>query len=222
MTAKTESRFQAEIRKIADGLSSLITGTEETQTGTGETTVSSDTTSLAQQFKQWASDVASAEREPLFRQLPAATKEFTTWLASLSDEELKHFIQRLGAFCKDSHFQLSWLFDSDVQPDAQTKQALEEAVLLFALSRWQAARVNPSITAFNRFLAWQKNPLSKEHKAMTQKLFAKLVEKGLITEPPASLLLLSEEERRNYVMQAIQNIAENDKQALLAIFKEVL
>jgi hypothetical protein len=175
---------------------------------------------LPQQFREWATGASLGERKQLYNSLPEAAQAFTAWLDGLSAEETEAFSRRVSSFCSGLNLELAWLVDLQLDDEPELKQAVEEAVVLYCLARWKATQVQGDVKAFVTFQAWQDDPSRREHRELTQKLFSRLVEKGLIAAPPAEFFLASEEERQAHVVQAIRQVAEEDRQAVNTILKE--
>ncbi len=72
--------------------------------------------------------------------------------------------------------------------------------------------------AFVTFRSWETD---KESSALTGKIFANLVEKELVTAPPANLFMASDKEKQAHMIAEINQLAENDRDALIAAFNEV-
>jgi len=175
-----------------------------------------------QQFKEWVVEASLAENKQLYQSLPDTAQAFATWLAGLSLEETAAFDQDLSAFCSGLNFELAWLLNQELDDDPGLKQAVDEAVVLYALAHHKATQVQGNIEVFRTFMAWQEDPTKGEHKELTQALFDKLVEKGLAPAPSPKLFMASEQKRQEHIVQAIRKAAEADRQAFSAILKEVM
>ncbi|NJN65446.1 MAG: hypothetical protein HC884_01410 [Chloroflexaceae bacterium] len=176
---------------------------------------------LAQQFKTWVTSSSLEEKEPIYLKLPEDARSFAAWIAGLPDRDLAAFTGKVADFCKDANFDLAWLTDASLASDPTLKRALEATVLLYCLSYWQADQTQDHIKALGVFQKWREAPMSGKYQDLTQKMFPKLVEQGLVSEPISAPLLFSEEERRSYIVQAIQKAAEQDMAAVLEVLKAV-
>lgn len=177
---------------------------------------------LSQRFQEWVAGASLEERKQLYKSLPEAAQAFTTWLTGLPAEEVETFSQKVSSFCSDFGFELAWLVDLQLDDDAELKQAAEEIVVLYCLAHSKATQVRGDVKAFATFQAWQDNPSEGQHKALGQKLFAKLVEQGLVSAPPSELFMASDEKRQEHVVQAIRQAAEENRPAFNAVLKEVV
>lgn len=215
MTATAQPIYKRGISQITTGVTRVYKGWRE------KIRARKRRKELPQRFREWAAGASLTEREQLYHGLPEAAQAFTAWLAGLSAKETKVFSQRLSSFCSGLNFELSWLADLQLDNDPELKQAVEEAVVLYCLAHWKATQVQGDLKAFATFLAWQDDPSRGKNRELSQKLFAKLVEKERISAPPPELILASEEERQAHVVQAIRQVAEEDRQAFSTILKEV-
>ncbi len=206
------------ISKLTNELGNMFTGlVGKTQV---QATVFEERKTTTQRLKEWAG-ASLAERQDLYADIPESIGPCTEWLLSLPNEKLKQFVHKLEHFCTDLGFELAWILDPKVTTTPSMKLAMEKVVLQFCLIHWQKTQAHETFVAFTRFLAWKDDPMSKEHEGLTRKLFPKLVEKGLVSEPPAALFLFSEEERRDYVVQSIQEVSQKDVEGLLETIRDV-
>jgi hypothetical protein len=164
-------------------------------------------------LKAWAGEVDLAKEAALFAGLPEETTGLTTWLQSLSDTEAAQLAAELDQFCHTLNLELAWLYDP---AEAEMKAAMKQVVALYGLSLWKARQLQ-TLAAFQ---AWQLAPEKREHRVMTEKLYLKLSEAGLVTAP-ANLLLASDKERQAHVVKAIQAAATQDRAAVLAMVAEL-
>lgn len=176
--------------------------------------------STSQRLKDWAS-TSLAERQDLYANIPESIGPCTEWLQSLPAKELKQFVHKLEHFCTELGFELAWLLDPKITTPQSMKLAMERIVLQFCLIHWQNTQAHETFVAFSRHLVWKEDPMSKDHHELTRKLFPRLVEKGLVSEPPADLFLFSEEKRRDYVVDAIQEASQKDIDSLLETLSEL-
>ncbi len=168
------------------------------------------------QFKEWVAGGFVAEKGPPDSETVQA---FAAWLSGLPAEEFEAFGRPVASFCADLDFELAWLLNTQLDNDPALKQTLGELVLLYSLAHWKAIQTQDDIKVFNTFRAWQAG---KKRRALTQKLFSRLVEKSLISTPPPDLVLAPKKEIQTYVVQAICQFAEQDRQMLMATLKEVI
>lgn len=165
---------------------------------------------LTQQFKQWVAGMAEADNQNVTNSLPADITGFATWLAGLSDEEIARYSRKVANFADDRGFNLAWLVDPYLAKDTTLKQALEETILLYCIADWKVTQSEARLQAFASFRAWLDDPKADKNQALTNKLFALLIKEDKIDETPSALLLLSEEERQNYIVQTITKVADED------------
>jgi hypothetical protein len=171
---------------------------------------------FARQFAEWI--VAQAEQSDQKFDFWA----MDAWLAGLPDREVEDFRQQVSLFCADLNVELDWLGSVQLSKDSPLQQLLEDVVARYCLVRWQVSQIQGDIKAFGTFLVWQEHPSRSEYHEFNQKLFARLVEKGLAVQPQSDLLVASEKDRQTYAVQAIQQAAGQDRQMFNMILKEVV
>lgn len=196
------------VTKLASGIGGMFKGKHH------------DEEALAEHVRTWVTSASFASQQDLYQRLPDATSEFAGWLSGLPQEELISFIRKLDAFCAEQGFELEWVFRPELDEDRQLKRTLEGIVYLYCMSYWQVVQNQASIQAFARYLAWQSNPMSKENQELTRKVFPKLVQQKLIPEPTTEAFFFTEDEKRTYVVESVNKVADQNMPALLGILKE--
>ncbi len=210
------ARKEARVKTLTSGLSGLYKGW---RTRLGRGGAKKD---MVQRFKEWLVGARLTGREELYTNLPAQAQSFLTWLTEgVSASESKTFTQQVAAFCGTMHFNLEWLTDPDLAKDPQLAQALGDAVTLYSLASWKANQAQADIKVFAAWKAWQQDPLGKEQRDLTQKLFARLVEQNLSSPPSPQLFLAGEKDRLAYAVQAIRQVGDSNMPAIKAILKEL-
>ncbi len=176
---------------------------------------------LFQRFKKWLVKDRPLENEALYPDMPETVQAFKCWLATLSPAELSAFNKEVADFCAGFNFKPEWLSEPDMAQDVGLKQTLEQTVIFYSLAYWKLSRIQPDLKATTTLRAWQKEHAGSEHKALLQAAFVKLVEKGLVSSPPSDTFLASEAERQRYMVEAVSQVAVQDKEGLLAVLKEI-
>ncbi len=167
------------------------------------------------QFKEWVAATPALKSEQLNAK---TTQAFVAWLDVLSEEELKAFTQRIVNFCSGLNFELEWLLGDQLDNDQALRESLAELVLLYATVSWKAVDAQDDIKVFETFQDWK----SGKQKPLTQKLFSRLVTKELIAAPSTDLFLASEKERQAYMVEAINQFAETNKEVLNTTLEEII
>jgi hypothetical protein len=165
-----------------------------------------------EKFKLALNDAAAARGATLNG---ATASDFSAWLDSLSNKQLDRLMRQVAAACRRADVNLNWLLDNRAQGEMQN--ALQDTVLLAALAMYRAHAVEP----FARLEAYRQNPNARGNRKFGQQVFAKLVASQSITIP-ANLMLASEKERRAYANQMIEQAAQENQDAVIAVVRETM
>jgi hypothetical protein len=153
----------------------------------------------------------------LYEKLPAHARGMTTWLATLSEQEMQAFTERVAQFTASLGLDLEWLLDNKVTAYPALKQAIQEAVALYSISAWRSYNVQQDVKAFRAYQAWLAHP--SRHRALGQKLYTTLVEQGLAPTTP-ELYLADDKQRSTEAVRAIKQVAETKPEVITAIVRE--
>jgi hypothetical protein len=178
----------------------------------------SDTREWGKQFKQWVADAASPKRAALSNTLPAQMENFAARSSELTAAELEQFTAQVARYCAAVNFDLGWLNNAQVSREPELKQAVEDAVLLSALSAWRADRVQQDVRVFLTYHAWRAKP--NQHKGFGQELHQVMIERGLVTIP-AELYLAPEKERLAQARTAICQVADKNPAAFRSVLRQL-
>ena len=176
---------------------------------------------LARQFQAWVVDSGSPDRKQFYQGIPQTAGAFSDWLAGLRSEEIELFSQRISDVVSGWNIQIDWLVGEQLQRVPALRQAVEESVLLHCLAHWRASQAQSDIRTFVTFQAWQQDPHAGRQKELNQKLYSRLVEKGLLEAPAPDLLLASEDRRHDYVVQALRQASQADVTAFSSTLQEI-
>ncbi len=161
------------------------------------------------QFRTWIAGLSGVD------------KAFVAWLQDLSPEDARAFAQAVSDFSSSLNVERAWLLDGRMDADPELEKSVQEAVALYCMAYWKTTQVQDDVQAFAVFQDWQAAPRKRRHRELTQKLFARLVEDGVVSVP-SEIYLASVRKRKAYVVQAIRDFAEKDRPAFNAILKQVL
>ncbi len=174
-----------------------------------------DKSQLVTQFQTWAAtdtlNQAAANAE-----LAGTAAELKTWLATLSDKELKMFCDKVAHFTAALGFDLAWLWDDQLRGQAELKRALEEAVALYCITVWRAQRVQDEVRAFVAWDRWQAHP--NKHRALGQKMYTALVQNGMIMMD-VEMYTASDKARWAQMNRSIKEVARANPEAVSAIVR---
>lgn len=176
---------------------------------------------LAREFRTWVVNARFGERKQLFQGLPNEAREFSEWLAALPTEQLEVFTQRIETTLAEWNIDLAWVVGQDLRRVPTLERVVERSVLLHCVAYWLANRAQDDIRSFAAFQVWQRDPFSERQKAINQRLYARLVEKGLLAAPAPDVLLASEALRQDYLVQALRQVSVADAIAFSTTLREV-
>jgi len=166
---------------------------------------------LAKQFQAWAAVHLTGE------------EGLTDWIANLSEDGAQALTEQLATFCSDLNFELSWLIKGDLDADPDLKLVGENMVAAYSSACLKAALAQDDLTAFKTFQTFEKAPTNTKHREFAQELYAKLVEKELVSPPSTSeIFLASEKQRLQQAAEAIRQAAEKDREAFNHVLKVVV
>ncbi len=177
--------------------------------------------SLAPRFRDWVLEARLPDRKQLYQNMPQTARAFSDWLAGLPSEQLELFCGRISDALSAWDIDLNWLVERDLARVPALQRAIEESVLSYCLAHWTATQAQDDIRTFTTFQAWQQDPYSERQKELNQRLYSRLVAKGLLTAPAPDLLLASEGRRQDFVVQALRHVSEADVIAFSSALHEI-
>lgn len=156
---------------------------------------------LPQQFQAWAiTDLDDAH--------------VRDWIGGLSVEQVQTLTEHLSAFCTSLGFELSWLTARRLVGDTSI-HAARAIIEHYCTACWQATLVQTDLQQFRHVINLVDQPFSREHKLVTQKLYADLVRRNAAPPITPELSVAPEIERHEFVAHALRELATHDW-ALLA------
>jgi hypothetical protein len=180
-----------------------------------------DRAGLAHAFRAWVVKARFGDRKQFFQDLPDEAREFSEWLANLPSEQLEVFTQRIAATLAEWNIDLAWVVGQELVKVPALERVIERSVLLHCVAYWLASRVQEDIRTFATFRVWQRDPFSERQKMLNQKLYSRLVEKGLLTAPTPDVLMGSEARRHDYLVHALQQVSQADAVAFSSTLQEI-
>lgn len=166
--------------------------------------------SQREKFKLALDDAISARGTAL--NLPS---DFSIWLHSLNNKQTDELLHQVAETCQRANVDLNWLLAARAQ--GEMARALQDTVLNAALAMYRAHALEP----FARLESYRQNPNARGNQKFGQQVFAKLVDASSMTIP-ANLMLASEKERRTFAHAAIEQAAQENQDALIAIVRDVM
>jgi hypothetical protein len=148
------------------------------------------------------------------------------WLATLSREKLVQLMENLAQFCHELGFELTWLLDQTTAKQIETyremKGHLQAVTMQYVRACYEASQAQSDLKVFQTWQHFEQNADLPEQQPFAQRLFAKLLEKGITPLAANALVMASPEERQKYIIQAIRIAAEAHPTEFQAILKEIV
>lgn len=164
--------------------------------------------SLREQFRLALNDAVAARGAALH--VPGG---FSAWLNNLNNKQQDQLLHQVEDACTNAKIDLEWLLENRAQGEMQ--RALQDTVVLAALTMYHAQALEP----FARLEAYRQNPNARGNQKFGQQLFAKLVDTNNVTIPP-NLMLATEQERRTFAHETIEQAAQDNQDGLVALVRE--
>lgn len=209
---KVQAQVEKNLRVAANQAGKMYAGVS------GKLKLRRDTQGLANQYKQWVA-TSSLHQSHWYADWPGAAENFSAWLAGLSPKETTVFCDKVAHFCASLGFDLAWLVDDQLNGQPELKRAVEEAVALYSVTAWRASQVEAEVRAFMAYQQWLAHP--NKQRALGQKLYGELIQKGLVTPTP-DLYLAPEKERVAAAARAIKQIAADKPDAFTAVLRGII
>ena len=143
------------------------------------------------------------------------------WVAELSEEEGKTLVNRLVLHCAESSMDLEWLFGEELNHQ-DLRDALQDTVVDYLTSCMSAAQAAEDARAFKVYRAFDKKPKSKFNQELGRKLYAKLVDDGVISVSTEALLDTSNKKRQKHIVSTIRQCAADNPVAFYHSLKAEL
>lgn len=166
--------------------------------------------STREKFKLALDDAISARGTVL--NIP---QDFSAWLRGLNNKQTDELLHQVAETCQRANVDLNWLLEARAQ--GEMARALQDTVLSAALAMYRAHTLEP----FARLESYRQNPNGRGNQKFGQQVFARLVDSQSMTIP-ANLMLASEKERRTFAHAAIEQAAQENQDALIAIVRDVM
>jgi hypothetical protein len=178
-----------------------------------------DYAQLAQLFKEW---VPSREKDKLIaKELAAETEAFVAWLADATEEQQKEFVHGLYSFFASLNLDIRWMLDPEMVQylESGLKQSMDKILHIYCLAFWKSKQIQSDVELLVKLQNWMEKPDDKKNAEFNRMLFTKLVAEGLIPAPPIELFLATDEERRDYSVEAIKEFIKSDTQRFYEVLK---
>ena len=178
-----------------------------------------DYAQLAQLFKEWA---PSREKDKLVaKELNEETGAFLAWLADSSEADQKEFVRGLYSFFASLKLDLKWMLDPEMAQymESGLKETMGKILHIYCLAYWKSKQIQSDVEVLVKLQNWMDKPDSKENAEFNRQVYTKLVNEDLIPSPPIELFLATEEDRRDYSVEAIKAFIKDDTQRFYELLK---
>ncbi len=201
-------RTSPQLALAEEKITGFFSKTVEDIKGMGNKIRDRKSSDLSGQFRSWAADGLETD------------EDLKVWLAALSDKGIEALTEQLATFCSELNLELSWLVRQQLNHKPDLKRAGEEIVIFYCRACWKAVQIQDDIQIFTTLQDIQNNPSDKKYRALSQKLYAELAKRELVSEAP-DLFTAPEKVRWGHVAQAIHQVAQTDQNTFDTVFKEV-
>jgi hypothetical protein len=166
---------------------------------------SGNSAEFAQQFQTWAGSNLQDE-------------ELRNWVNSLSKEQVRALTEQLAGFCRSLGFELNWLTEQRLNGTPGLERSAREIVERYCAACWQATVVQGDLQQFKKLLDLVEQPFSREHKAITLKLYAELVRREVVPTMAPELAVAPEQERQEHIARSLKDIAGKNWSVLMEAY----
>jgi hypothetical protein len=169
---------------------------------------SGNSAEFAQQFQAWAGNNLQDE-------------ELRNWLKSLSKEQVRALTEQLAAFCSSLGFELGWLTEQRLTGTPELERSAREIVERYCAACWQATVVQGDLQQFKKLLELVEQPFSRDHKAVTQKIYTELVRREVVPAMSPELSVAPEQERQEHIARSLKDVAGKNWSVLMESYNVV-
>lgn len=171
-----------------------------------------DAVALVPDFKAWVANELKAKDE----------KDLQKWLQNLPEEALRALVVQLDDYCRERGVSLKWLLEGQLKADPEAHAAVTEAVKTFCRLCFDAVQIQDEVQSFRKYRETLTRFQRGEKQELAQQLLGKLREAKLVEDAPPNIVLGPAEERYGYVIEAIQQAAQRDRERFSRIWQETL
>lgn len=147
--------------------------------------------------------------------------ELRTWIAGLSKEQIHALAEQLAAFCTSLGFNLDWLANQRLSSNPSLESAAITIVEHYCTACLDATTVQGAFQQFKKALDLIEQPFSREHKPITQKLYAELVRRNAAEPMSPDLMVASEQARQEHIARMLKEISTSSWTTFMDTFEEV-
>ncbi len=145
-----------------------------------------------------------------------------SWYNNLSHRDKKRLRKQLEAFCKEYDLKLAWVVRGQLTYSTAFRQSAEATVINYLRAVQHGTQSQAHAALHDRFRKWQRRPLSRKNRPITQKLFDTLQQSGVIEPMPSNLLLARNRKRSRYVASTLLATATADEERFHTHFKQIV
>lgn len=147
--------------------------------------------------------------------------ELRAWLGSLNNEQLRALIEQLDTFCHQLGFDLAWLTNETLQKNPELEAMALAVVEHYCSACCQAASAQNGFQQFRQLLDLVEQPFNREHKPISQQIYADLVRRDIVPAMAPDLMVATEQARQTAMANAVKDVAATNWPALAESFNTV-
>lgn len=165
---------------------------------------------LTDKFRRWSTHELRDEQS------------IRAWVTNLPEPGLRALVRELNEFCRELNFELVWLVDEALGKEPAVRATLREIVVMYCGNCLQAVELQPQLVEFRAYLALLDQIERGRAKPQAKALLEALQKAGLVDPVALDALLNNEDDRRQYIVQQIRQVAAKDPARFKTISAEVL
>ncbi|MEM7538370.1 MAG: hypothetical protein AAF639_39745 [Chloroflexota bacterium] len=129
------------------------------------------------------------------------------WLHVLSPTGLDALIERLSDFTQDIGVELIYLVTNQLDIHPNVAELGKSVVLRYLQSCYDAVELHEEAMMAETYIDFANDPSRPEYRDFCQKVYEQLLSNGHVVAMPAELVLASEKEKSQYMMQSVVEVA---------------
>ncbi|NTV63601.1 MAG: hypothetical protein HGA65_08710 [Oscillochloris sp.] len=161
----------------------------------------------ALQFQNWASTRLQ-------------NAELREWIAALSKEQVHALAEQLSAFCDNLGFNLEWLTSQRLVSNPKLEPTAVVIVEHYCTACLQATSAQSDFQLFKKALEMLDQPFTREHKLITQRLYADLVRRNIAQPMSPDLMVANEQARQEQISRVLKDVSTTNWVTFMLAFED--